>query len=80
MFALLDPSFSPPFSLIRKFEPDIANRLGVWFERPEGPIVSLHLGTSTTGQLTPIDWLIGEVFGNQTVCLFPFYLLARSTN
>jgi hypothetical protein len=77
MFALLDPSFAPPFSLIRKFEPDTANWLAVWFERPEGPIISLHLGTSSTGQLTPIDWLIGEVFGNQTVCSSSFYLLAR---
>jgi hypothetical protein len=76
MFALLDPSFAPPFSLIRKFEPDMANRLAVWFERPEGPIVSLHLGTSPNGQPTPIDWLICEVFGNQTVCSSSFYLRA----
>jgi hypothetical protein len=67
VMALLDPDFSPPFSMIRKFEPDLANRLAVWFERPDGPIASLHLGNSPDGRLTPIDWLIGEVFGNQTV-------------
>jgi hypothetical protein len=80
VLALLDPSFAPPFSLIRKFEPDIANRIAVWFERPEGHIISLHLGTSPTGQLTPLDWLIGEVFGNQTVCSPPLYLLVKPTN
>jgi hypothetical protein len=67
VLALLNPVFNPPFSLVRKYEPDIANRIAVWFERPAGPIISLHLGTSPNGQLTPIDWLVGEVFGNQTV-------------
>jgi hypothetical protein len=77
VMALLDAGFSPPFSMIRKFEPDLANRLAIWFERPEGPITSFHLGNSPNEQPTPIDWLIGEVFGNQTVgrpTLLPRYV------
>jgi hypothetical protein len=66
--ALLAPTFAPPFSLIRKFEPNLAEHLAAWFERPDGPICSVHLETSPDGKATPIDWLIGEVFNNQTVC------------
>jgi hypothetical protein len=70
ILTLLSPSFTPPFSLVRNFEPDLAETLAVWFERPQGSITSLHLGTSPDGRLTPIDYLICDVYGSQTVCSF----------